>query len=276
MYTYGPHKLWANATGCRYASGMTRRWVNQFPNPVALGQAAALDIAVELGRILATQATARVVFAAAPSQQETLKALLNAPDIAWDRVTVFHMDEYMGLPHEAPERFGAWLREAFFDKLPLRAVHLLDPDVPDAARSYAIALAEAPIDIVCMGIGVNGHIAFNDPPVADFADPLDVKEVVLDESCRQQQVDDGCFASLADVPTRALSLTVPRLLNASTLFCMVPGAAKARAVEATLFHPLSTEWPSTILRTHPNCTLYVDASSGARVGIDLASPHFTL
>lgn len=136
-----------------------------------------------------------------------------------------------------------------------------EPDPTAAAEAYAERLAEAPIDIVCLGIGVNGHIAFNDPPVADFHDPLDVKIVVLDETCRQQQVDDQCFARYDDVPERALTLTIPRLLRADRLFCAVPGTAKREAVNGTLYGPVATSCPASILRQQAHCTLYLDTES---------------
>src|SRR5690606_22588928 len=134
--------------------------------------------------------------------------LVAADGIDWARVTAFHMDEYLGLPAGAPERFALWLREAIFDRLPFAAVHLIEPgDDPDAtAAQYAELLAQAPVDLVCLGIGQNGHLAFNDPPVADLDDPLDVKVVTLDHACRQQQVDDECFATLEEVPHRAITL----------------------------------------------------------------------
>ena len=240
-------------------------WLRIYPDRQTTGRAAARDVAVELRRVLDERGSARMIFAAAPSQSEMLDALIAEPDIDWTRVTAFHMDEYLGLGAEAPERFGNWLRRSFFDHVPLAAMHLLDPsDDPEAAaRRYADLLAEAPIDIVCLGIGVNGHIAFNDPPVADFADPNAVKFVVLDDVCRQQQVDDGCFGSLAEVPTSAMTLTIPALLGAGRLFCVAPGSAKANAARATVLDPIGTQCPSTILRTHPGCTIYLDFESAA-------------
>lgn len=252
-------------------------WVQVHADRAALGEAAARDIAAELRRVLTAQGSARIVFAAAPSQRETLESLARSPGIDWSLVTAFHMDEYVGLAPQAPERFGTWLRHTLLDRLPFAAVHLVDP-VPDGrreagigrsrpggpertARRYADLLAQAPVDVVCLGIGVNGHIAFNDPPVADFEDPLSVKVVVLDDVCRQQQVDDGCFASVADVPERAITLTVPMLMSGRRLFCMVPGPAKAPAVRSTVLGRLGTHCPSTVLRTHSGCTLYLDAQS---------------
>lgn len=237
--------------------------VESHPNRMAMGQAAASAIAAELRQLLARQDRVRMVFAAAPSQGEMLAALRVAPDIDWSRVTAFHMDEYIGLPAGAPERFVSWLDKHLFDHLPFEAVHRMvpEPDAEQAAADYASRLAEAPIDLICLGIGVNGHIAFNDPPVADFADPLDVKVVVLDAQCRQQQVDEDCFARLEDVPERAVTLTIPRLLRAEKLFCVVPGEAKRDAVRQTLHGPVSTQCPASILRQQANCTLYLDPES---------------
>ena len=232
-----------------------------------MGQRAAEDIAAEMRGLLAMQRGVRMIFAAAPSQSEMLAALVGMPDIDWGRVTAFHMDEYLGLAADAPQRFGLWLRRAIFDRLPFAAVHLLEPgDDPEAAaRAYAERLGEAPIDVVCCGIGANGHLAFNDPP-ADLEDPEDVKVVALDAACRQQQVDDGCFASFDEVPTHALTLTVPRLLASGRIFCCVPGALKRAAVRRTLREPISGLVPATALRTHPNWSLYLDEDSAA--GLD--------
>lgn len=237
--------------------------IKSFASKQEMGRFAASEIATELRARLARQAGVRMVFASAPSQSDVVDALVAEPDIDWSRVTAFHMDEYIGLAPDAPERFGSWLGRYIFDRLPFKAVYrILPSDKPEAtAREYAALLAAAPIDLVQLGIGVNGHIAFNDPPVADFNDPLDVKVVELDEVCRQQQVDDDCFATLADVPLRAITLTVPRLLRADRLFCMVPGRLKRNAVRAALEGPVTTACPASILREHPDCTLYLDAES---------------
>jgi glucosamine-6-phosphate deaminase len=241
--------------------------VRRFPDRTTLGREAAADVAAFLRDRLASKENVRVVFAAAPSQQETLEALAETPDLDWSRVTAFHMDDYLGLPEDAPQRFGTWLKRVIFDKVPFGSVHLMRTDGDPDARSkeYAELLAEAPIDAICLGIGVNGHIAFNDPPVADLDDPLAVKVVELDDVCRQQQVDDGGFPTFDDVPERAITLTVPRLLDADRLFCMVPGAAKAPAVRRALHDDISTACPATALRTHPDCTLYLDAESASEL-----------
>jgi glucosamine-6-phosphate deaminase len=237
--------------------------VQVHPSRAAMGRAAASVVAAKLRRLLQDGGSARMIFAAAPSQAEMLDALVAEPGIDWGRVTAFHMDEYIGLAPDAPARFGLWLRRHLFDRLPLGAVHLIDPDEDPAAAAadYVRALAQAPIDIVCLGIGVNGHLAFNDPPVADLADPLDVKVVGLDAVCRQQQVDDGCFPRLDAVPTHAITLTVPRLLRADRLVCVVPGAAKREAVRRALHDRIGAACPATALRRHPAVTLFLDPES---------------
>jgi glucosamine-6-phosphate deaminase len=234
-----------------------------FADRRTLGERAGNDIADAVRTRLETQPRVRMVFAAAPSQAETLDTLVTAAGIDWSRVDGFHMDEYVGLTPGRPELFGEWLHRHLFDRLGFGSVHVIPPDGrPDeVAAKYAAVLGEAPIDIVCCGIGVNGHIAFNDPPVADFEDAVDVKVVELDDTCRQQQVDDGSFPTLDEVPTQAVTLTVPRLLRAERIFCVVPGPTKAEAAAATFTEPVSTRWPSTILRTHPGCTFYLDADS---------------
>jgi len=234
-----------------------------FPDREMMGAVAARHIAEALRQKLATGGDVRMIFAAAPSQSDMLAALCGMGGIDWSRVTAFHMDDYIGLPASAPQRFSQWLRRHVFDLLPLGQVHLIEPGAaPDAeARRYEALLAQAPIDFVCLGIGVNGHIAFNDPPVADFNDSRDVKIVELDLTCRQQQVDDDCFVSIDDVPHTALTLTVPRLMRAGQLFCVVPGAAKRAAVQAALHGPVSTDCPASILRSHANCTFYLDKES---------------
>lgn len=241
--------------------------VRVFTDRRSLGRAAGADVAAELRRRLTSQDEVRMVFAAAPSQREMIDQLLEEPGIDWSRVTAFHMDEYIGLPADAPQRFGNWLSRVLFGRVPFRAVHLLRPDedTERCAQKYGELLAEAPLDIVCLGIGVNGHLAFNDPPVADLNDPLPVKVVELDETCRTQQVDDGSFARLAEVPTHALTLTVPRLLAAGKLFCVVPGRSKRAAVAAALRDPVGPACPATALRTHPDCTLYLDEESAPHV-----------
>ena len=240
-----------------------RLTVESFATRADMGAAAATDIAIALRERLSIQPNVRMVFAAAPSQAEMLGVLASTPGIDWSRVTAFHMDEYIGLDPASPARFANWLDAHVFTRLPFAAVYRITPE-PDAHAElarYAALMNEAPIDFVCLGIGVNGHIAFNDPPVADFNDPVDVKIVELDDICRQQQVDDDCFPDLGSVPHHAITLTVPRLMRADRLFCVVPGAVKRDAVSKALHAPLSTECPASILRTHAACTLYIDKDS---------------
>jgi len=216
--------------------------------------------------VLADRDLCRMIFAAAPSQSEMLAALRVAEGIRWPGIEAFHMDEYRGLANDAPQRFANFLRAALFDRVPLRAAHLLDAEglpVADEMKRYTALLNAAPIDVVCLGVGENGHIAFNDPAVADFADPVMIKEVELDEKCRWQQVHDGAFARLEAVPVRAITLTVPALMQARSMFCVVPGARKAAAVKVMLTGPIEVSCPASILRRHPDCTLYLDAESAS-------------
>jgi len=237
--------------------------VRGFTSRLAMAETAAAEIGATLRRLLASQPAVRMIFAAAPSQADTLAALRRAPGIDWSRVTAFHMDEYIGLAPGAPQRFAVWLDAHVFTRLPFAAVHRIvpEPDPAAAIARYAALLNEAPNDVVCLGIGVNGHLAFNDPPVADFADPLDVKRVDLDLACRQQQVDDDCFATLAEVPRQAITLTIPLLMRGRHLFCVVPGRSKRAAVAAALTGPIAPACPASVLRTHPDCTLYLDPES---------------
>lgn len=231
-----------------------------------LGTAAAVDIAEAIRTRLENQSHLRVIFAAAPSQKEMLTSLVEQNGIEWHRITAFHMDEYIGLPENAPQRFGRWLREAIFDRVPFAHVHLIQPgdDLEATCRDYAVKLSEAPIDLIMLGIGANGHLAFNDPP-ADLEDPSPVKAVTLDHICRQQQVDDQCFPVIESVPRKAITLTVPTLLGGDRLFCCVPGSNKSAAVRSMIYDPVSGNCPATALRTHPRCTVYLDLESSSEL-----------
>jgi glucosamine-6-phosphate deaminase len=206
------------------------------------------------------------MLAAAPSQTETLAALAVAPDLDWSHVEAFHMDEYVGLSADAPQAFRNWLRRSFLDKVPQATFHSMDPsDAPDtAARAYAELMGDEPFDLVLFGLGVNGHLAFNDPP-ADFEDPQPVKLVALDETSRRQQVDEGNFPGLDDVPTHAITVTIPRLLNADALIGSVPGTVKRQAVHDTLTQPIGPDHPGTALRTHADVQLYLDVLADPKV-----------
>lgn len=234
--------------------------VRVYENREAMGKDAAEHAAAKIRELLGKQDRVRMVFAAAPSQNEFLEALTKAEGIDWRRITAFHMDEYIGLPAGAKERFSQFLKDAIFDKVNPGEVHLIgmNDSTEEEIRRYTELIQEAPIDIICLGIGENGHIAFNDPPVADFDDPEVIKPVELDAVCRQQQVNDGAFPTLDDVPTHALTLTIPTLMSGKHLYCMVPGPTKKEAVYKTLNGPITTECPASILRKHPDCTLYTD------------------
>lgn len=230
----------------------------------AMGAAAAVDIAEAIRELLQKKKTINMIFAAAPSQLDMLHHLCDAEDIPWERINAFHMDEYIGLSPDAPQCFSNFLKTYLFDKKPFRSVNLIyagaqDPE--EEACRYAKLLQENPVDIVCMGIGENGHIAFNDPHVADFKDPKTVKAVGLDEVCRNQQVNDGCFASLDQVPKFALTLTIPALMAAKYQFCVVPAKTKANAVKHTVQGEISEACPASVLRTKDNTTLYCDSDS---------------
>ncbi|CAK4836398.1 unnamed protein product [Aphanomyces euteiches] len=237
--------------------------VKSYENRRLMGQAAASEVAEHMKQLLREKPSIRMIFAAAPSQAEMLEALAEAKDIPWERVTAFHMDDYLGLPQEAPQRFGNFLQRHLFELVKPGRIQLIDTSngADEECLRYSALLAEAPIDIICLGIGENGHIAFNDPPVASFNEAVLIKPVELDDACRQQQVNDGCFASFDEVPTHALTLTIPMLMSGQKLFCMVPGPLKKHAVHQTLYGPVSTDCPASILRKHPACTLFVDTDS---------------
>ena len=238
--------------------------VQIYENRTLMGEAAARDIKAKIAELLSQKAEINMIFAAAPSQNDVLKALVEDKDIEWARVNAYHMDEYIGLDKDAPQGFGNFLKEHIFGLVPFKSVNYIDITATDPekeAERYGKLLDENLTDIVVMGIGENGHIAFNDPPVADFHDKRTVKPVKLDEVCRQQQVNDGCFASIDDVPTHAMTLTVPTLVRAPYLFCIVPVATKAKAVYETLNGSIDEHCPASILRTHDNAILYLDNES---------------
>lgn len=231
-----------------------------------MGKAAAEDIHNKILELLGEKDVINMIFAAAPSQNEMLEALVGKKDIPWDRINAFHMDEYMGLDESAPQRFGTFLNNAIFERVPFRNVYLINSNsssIEGECERYTELLKNNPVDIVCLGIGENGHIAFNDPGVADFNDKALIKVVDLDDICRQQQVNDGCFGHIDDVPKNALSLTIPALTAGTYMFCVVPAATKANAVKNTVNGPVSEECPASVLRTHKNAILYCDSDSGA-------------
>ena len=234
--------------------------VNVFSTRQEMGKSAGRDIENKIIELLKIKPEIRMIFAAAPSQNEVLDYLVNSDKIEWNRITAFHMDEYIGLDKNESRSFSTYLNEHLFQGVNLKKVHLIDGKAPvnEEIERYSALIAEAPIDIVCLGIGENGHIAFNDPPVADFNDKKILKVVELDESCRIQQVNENCFDTLDDVPREAFTLTIPVLMNADFLFCVVPGLSKHEAVTNTINGPVTTKCPASILQTHPNCRFYFD------------------
>ena len=235
--------------------------VKQYDNRTLMGEGAAADISKTIKALLEEKDELNIIFAAAPSQNDVLLSLINDKTISWNRINAFHMDEYVGLSKDAPQGFGNFLKEHIFSLVPFKSVNYLDceaTDIEAECERYSKLLKENPTDIVIMGIGENGHIAFNDPPVADFKDSAMVKKVKLDEICRQQQVNDGCFSNISLVPTHALTLTVPTLMAADYHFCIVPAITKKQAVFETLNGSIDEHCPASILRTKENCILYLD------------------
>jgi len=241
----------------------------------ALGLAAAQAAAAYLHDVIASRGQARVIFACAPSQNEFLDSLLAVSKtghmaVDWSQVTAFHMDDYVGLTGQHPQSFRHYLQTHFLSQVKIGRFHPVPAEEPDSAAvcaRYTALLSEKPIDLICLGIGENGHIAFNDPPVADFEDPQLIKVVELDDACRHQQVNDGCFPTFADVPRHAFTLTVSIFRRARRLSIHVPGPRKADAVKATLEGPISTACPASILRLHPEATLYIDRAAAGQLTV---------
>lgn len=231
-----------------------------------MGYAASKDVAFTIKKLLNEKDEISIIFAAAPSQNELLQCLVADKTIDFRRVNAFHMDEYVGLNSNAPQAFGQFLRDRLFDKVPFKSVNIINgtaDNIESECERYAALLGEAKPDIVCMGIGENGHIAFNDPPVADFNDPKPVKVVELEMACRQQQVNENLFAGIDLVPTHAITVTIPALLRAKRLFCMVPAGNKAKAVYHTLNDDIGEDCPATVLRTKKGTVLYLDRESAS-------------
>ena len=231
--------------------------------PSQLGAQAANAIAVLLNEAVSRQGHARLVLSTGASQFETLDALIGL-DVPWSQVEMFHLDEYVALPESHPASFRKYLKERFVSKVPLKAAYFVDGEGDVAGNIAALSreLKKEPVDVGVIGIGENGHIAFNDPPVADFNDKKFVKVVELDQVCRMQQVHDGCFASIDQVPTHALSATIPGLCAAKYMFCSVPASTKALAVKHTVEDAVSTACPATILKEQLHACLYTDKDAG--------------
>jgi len=238
--------------------------VNVLPSKLEAGTAAARHAVKSLQNLLAKSETVRIIAATGASQFDFLQFLTATPGIDWTRVEMFHLDEYIGLPITHPASFRKYLTDRFIRKTGIRKFHLLDGEQnpSDVVRAVGKELESAPIDIAFVGIGENGHLAFNDPP-ADFEtnDPFLIVE--LDEACRSQQVNEGWFKIISEVPARALSMSVKQILKSKEIIATVPGAQKARAVKACLEGDNSPMAPASILRTHPNTTIYLDTESAS-------------
>jgi len=241
-----------------------------FPDKKSLGDAAAAQAATAIRGAVRDRGTARVVAATAASQAEFLDALVKASDIDWSRVELFHLDEYIGLPVTHPASFRKMLLELLIHKTGIKNYHLLDGDADPAEVCERVgrAIASAPIDVEFLGIGENGHIAFNDPP-ADFENEKPYLVVTLDEACRRQQVGEAWFADISQVPKQALSMSVKQILKAKEILAVVPDTRKAQAVKACFEGEISPMAPASILRRHSNATIYLDEKSAALLGSSL-------
>jgi glucosamine-6-phosphate deaminase len=240
--------------------------VRVFDDVLELARAAAVDAADVLRRAIDERGEANVMLATGNSQLVFLAELVTHTDVEWRRVTAFHMDEYVGLPPTHPAGFQRYMRERVAAHVPFKTFHYLRGDPGDAeeeASRYADLLRAHPLDLCCCGIGENGHLAFNDPPVADFDDPFDVKVVALDPESRRQQVAEGHFAAIDEVPTRAITVTIPALLRARRVLAIVPEERKAAPVHVALEGPVTTACPASYLRTQPHATLYLDTESAS-------------
>ncbi|MHC8950022.1 6-phosphogluconolactonase [Sphingobacterium hungaricum] len=234
--------------------------IHVFSSAKEAGEAAGKAVEQHLVHLQQEKKSIRMIFAAAPSQQYLLAYLANSKRIKWEEITAFNMDEYVGLQKDASQLFSKFLDDHLFSKVNLHEVHTIGTQdaIEEEIVRYTALINEDVIDVVCLGIGENGHLAFNDPPVADFEDSETVKLVELDLVCRQQQVNDKCFAEIADVPKTALTLSIPALLRGEALFCVVVGKHKAEAVNQAIYGPIDSQWPATILRKHDHCQYYFD------------------
>jgi glucosamine-6-phosphate deaminase len=240
--------------------------VEIYPDRASAGRAAAEAAAQSLRALAAGMDSLGVVFATGASQLEMLRALVSIPDLPWGKVVGFHLDEYVGIDENHPASFRRYLRENLTSRVAMRAFYEVNGSAADpeaVCRAYAEKLRAAAPRLCLLGFGENGHLAFNEPAEADFDDPLDVKIVTLDTACRQQQTAEGWFASIVEVPANAITVTIPALFRIPRLILSVPGKRKAEIVKRVFTEPITTECPATILRTHPDATVYLDPESAA-------------
>jgi glucosamine-6-phosphate deaminase len=240
--------------------------VKVFADRPALAEFAAAEVHAFLKETIARQGSAAVILATGNSQIDFLKRLVSIPGIDWKRVTLFHMDEYLGIKGDHKASFRRYLRERVETLVKPGAFHYVEGDAPlplDEVERYTNLLKAQPIDLCCMGVGENGHLAFNDPPVANFQDKYMIKLVELDNACKMQQVREGHFPSLEAVPPFAYTLTIPALFKARKVVCIAPETRKAKAIKAALQGPVSTACPASFLRTQPHAILLLDTESAA-------------
>lgn len=238
--------------------------VSIFPHAIALGQAAGKEAARLIKQAIAEKGRATIILATGTSQFETLNQLVKEPEIDWHKVKMFHLDEYIGLPESSPASFRNYLKQRFLARVPpLSATYLIngETDPGDECGRLGKLLQEHPVDVALIGIGENGHLAFNDPP-ADFETEAPFITVSLDEPCRKQQFSEGWFTTIDEVPHQAISMSVKQILKARHLICSVPDKRKALAVKNTLEQP-NNLYPASILRNHVNCSYYLDHDSAA-------------
>lgn len=241
--------------------------VKTFETVSEMGKQAAISVAQNLNESIDEKGFANLILATGASQFSFLEHL-QKQKINWQKITVFHLDEYKDVPETHPASFRKYLKERILEKVQPKKVYYLNGDAEDIdaeVSRYEALLKTHPIDIACIGIGENGHIAFNDPPVADFNDPKLVKVVELDEACRKQQLGEGWFPTFEDVPTYALSLTISAIMNCKAISCVVPDIRKAEAVFNTINAEISTACPATILRAHAATVLYLDKNSASKL-----------
>jgi len=239
-----------------------------FRSNAGMSEAAAETAAECIREAITRNGSARVVVATGNSQIAMMELLVRKSGIDWNAVDAFHLDEYVGLPDTHPASFRLWLRTRFADVVKPRSMQYLNGDAADLEAEilrYTNLLRARPIDVALIGFGENGHIAFNDPAVADFNDLATVKRVVLDDACRRQQVGEGHFPNIAAVPVEALTVTCPALMSARTLVCTVPDGRKAQAVKGAIEGEISTACPASIVRTHPKAFLFLDQESASQL-----------
>jgi glucosamine-6-phosphate deaminase len=236
--------------------------IEVFDDKASLGKAAALQAAMAIRQAIAQKGSARIIAATGASQFEFLEALTKVPGVDWHNVEMFHLDEYIGVPIEHPASFRKYLLERLIQKTGIENYHLLDGEAnpEDVCNKVGRALTAAPVDVAFAGIGENGHLAFNDPP-ADFETEVPYLIVALDEACRRQQVNEGWFSTLSEVPEKAISMSVRQILKSNEIICIVPDARKAQAVKVCFEGETSPMAPASILRNHPNITLFLDRDS---------------